>query len=480
MYILVHALRSVWRHRGRNALLGTVILAVIVASVIALMICSASSAIIDDYKARFSSEVQFKPNMQRLQEEARAESDNGLVTLSMPTIDADEYLAYGESEYLAGADYTASTGITLDDVEAVDADLGGGTGRMMVGGPASADASSGEEPMLFMESLRGGSFEEFDDGTRSLASGTFPAQTGEVIVSSELADLNGLEVGDTLTGTGELQHADEGERSTISYDLTVVGTYTDLTDAYADPNRQNAFTNRRNEVLTTYETVLQPYVAGTQGIAIAATFYLKSPDLLDEYTDEVRGKGLSDVFDVTTDEAAYDRIVGPVQGLQAVSVTFLVVVLAFGGTIIALLASIAVRERKYEIGVLRAIGMKKSRVGLGLWVETLTVTIIGTAGGFAIGALLAQPVANILLAGQIEAAESSAEAAANQPPGIGSMVGPSSATDAQPLDSLGLALDPTTIAQVAALALLLATLAGIVAVIRITRYEPIRILQERN
>ncbi|MFU2108463.1 FtsX-like permease family protein [Paenibacillus larvae] len=43
------------------------------------------------------------------------------------------------------------------------------------------------------------------------------------------------------------------------------------------------------------------------------------------------------------------------------SVTYIVIVLVLGAVILILLSSIAIRERKYEIGVLRAIGMKKGK-----------------------------------------------------------------------------------------------------------------------
>lgn len=477
MYILQNALRNLVRHKGRNALLGAMILVVIAASVIALMITSTSSAIIADYTDRFSSEVQFRPNMEKVREEAQANSTDGMVRMTMPSIDADEYLAYGESDYLADAVYTASTGITLAGITAVDAELGGGTGMMMMGGgPTDAAADA---PMQFMGSLQGGSFDEFEDGSRALAEGDFPEETGEVLVSTELAELNDIGVGDAITATGELRNEEEGIVQPIDYELTVVGTYDDLTEEYGEVPQQNAFTNRRNEVLTTYETVLQNYQSGLMGMRLQGTFFLESPDYLDEFTDEVREKGLADVFDVTTDSASYDRIVGPVEGLQSISWTFLIVVLSFGGVIIALLSSIAIRERKYEIGVLRAMGMKKWTVGFGLWFEILAVTLAATTIGLALGALVAQPVTNALLAGQVAAAQAAqSEAAGMQGPMM--MPGGDPAADAEPLTDLSVALTPLTVGQITALALVLATVAGIIAVTRITKYEPIKILQERN
>lgn len=487
MYILNNALANVWRHKGRNALLGAIILVVIAASVVALMISSTATSIIDDYKERFSAEVTFVPDMEKVREEAMAESEDGMVRMVMPTIDADQYLAFGESEHLADADFTASTGVVPEGLTPVAADLGGGSGMMTMGGGGPGESMFESEPMSFTASLQGNKLAEFDDGSRALAEGEMPDADGEALVSTELAELNDLSVGDTLHLAGELRNIDEGALEPIEYDVTVVGTYDDLTDEYGTSPQQNAFTNRRNEILTTYDTVLSNYVAGMQGMQVAATFYLEDPDLLDAFTEEVRAEGLADVFDVTTDSATYNAIVGPVEGLKSVSVTFMIVVLVFGGVIIALLSSIAIRERKYEIGVLRAMGMKKSAVGLGLWSEILAVTAACMLLGLAVGSLVAQPVTDVLLAGQIQAAEEAAAAAEAQGTGggMGMQMGPMGGAnqadpDAEPLADLAVALTPGTVGQIAAVSLGLATLAGLTSLGRITRYEPIKILSERN
>lgn len=485
MYILHNALANVWRHKGRNALLGAIILVVIAASVIALMISSTATSIIDDYKERFSAEVTFVPDMEKVREEAMAESTDGMVRMTMPTIDADQYLAFGESEHLADAAFTASTGVVPEDITPVAADLGGGSGMMAMGGGGGSMFES--EPMSFTASLQGDKFTEFDDGSRALADGELPDADGEALVSTELAELNDLAVGDTIHLDGELRNVDDGSLEPIEYEVTVVGTYDDLTDEYGTSQQQNAFSNRRNEILTTYDTVLENYVSGMQGMQVAATFYLQDPDLLDAFTQEVRAEGLPDLFEVTTDSATYNAIVGPVEGLKSVSVTFMIVVLVFGGVIIALLSSIAIRERKYEIGVLRAMGMKKSAVGVGLWAEILAVTAACLLLGLVVGSLVAQPVTDVLLADQIQAAEEAAAAAEEQGGGggTGMPMGPVGGAnqadpDAEPLSALAVALTPGTVGQIGGVALGLATLAGLVSLGRITRYEPIKILSERN
>lgn len=244
--------------------------------------------------------------------------------------------------------------------------------------------------------------------------------------------------------------------------------------------KENAFVNRRNEIITTFDTLAEKIISGMRGISVNATYYLKSPDMVDEFAAEVYAKGLSEIFDVTTDEASYEKVVGPVEGLRGISIAFCIVVVLFGAFIIALLSSIAIRERKYEIGVLRAMGMEKGKVILGLWTEMLVITAVCLALGLGAGTLAAQPVTNVLLTQQVEAAES-ANSQNNIPSGaVLTSNGSPQSNNIKPLDDLNISLDMLTLLEIIGIALLLSSLAALIATQRIAKYEPIKILMERN
>lgn len=195
--------------------------------------------------------------------------------------------------------------------------------------------------------------------------------------------------------------------------------------------------------------------------AVDAVFYLKSPELLEAFAAEVRGKGLPDGYKVDTDRDAYARMVTPLEGLQDISFTFLLIVLALGAAIMVLLSVIAVRERKYEIGVLRAMGMKKRKLAVGLGMEIIAITCVCYLFGMIAGWLLSQPISDVLLAGQQSAELMNAVAA-------------------QPLTSVKISVSPLTALEIFGVAILLASIAGIISVRQVTKYEPIKILMERN
>ena len=184
-----------------------------------------------------------------------------------------------------------------------------------------------------------------------------------------------------------------------------------------------------------------------RGAGMNAVFYLQSPELLSAFEKEMRLKGLPGDWSVYKDEAGYHKMVKPIENLKDVSLTFLIIVLVFGAAIMILLSIIAIRERKYEIGVLRAMGLKKKKVALCLWVETIAVTCVCFAIGILAGTALANPVSNALWTG-----------------------------DGQ----INIMLDWITILQILGVSILLASIAGAISVSRITKYEPIKILMERD
>ncbi len=96
------------------------------------------------------------------------------------------------------------------------------------------------------------------------------------------------------------------------------------------------------------------------------------------------------------------------------------------------------------------------------------------------GRLAAQPITNSLLAGQIKAAEAAEEQQSNEGMMLMGPMKASSTVDAEPLSDIDISMELGTVLQIIGIALLLTSLAGIISISRITKYEPIKILMERN
>jgi putative ABC transport system permease protein len=156
--------------------------------------------------------------------------------------------------------------------------------------------------------------------------------------------------------------------------------------------------------------------------------------------------------------------------------TFMIVVLVLGAIILVLLSSIAIRERKYEIGVLRAMGMKKAKVALGLWFEMIIITAFCLIIGIFAGSLAAQPISTGLLAQQEENTQNIQDSffAGRDLASLSRVV------NDDPITEIDVTLGIDTILQIMLISLLLASVAGLAAISTITKYEPIKILMERG
>lgn len=494
VYIVNNAIQNIFRNRGRNILIAIIILAIITTTVVALIINNTAGRIIDDYKTRFGSEVTISPDREKMRAQMQqsvqgssgGQPTRAMFNLSAVAIAPELYLDFGDSDLLKESVYSAQAGAVSDTLKAVDeeenSDMGSGT--IIVNGKEVDASAFRMATMRVIGNSNLDTMTEFIEGLRAVDEGRIYEKPGECVVSNEFADLNGLNLGDEI----EVQTAMAEESVTIK--MTVVGIYSDLTDATNGmTGMRNAGSNRRNEILTSFETLIN---AGNMdsisnsGINITAKFYLKSPDLLDAYRAELAAKGLDmDTYIVSADEAGYNTVVAPVESLKGVTWTFLVIVLVLGAVILILLSTIAIRERKYEIGVLRAMGMKKGKVALGLLTEMIVITAICLAVGLGAGMIASQPVSDILLEQQVEAAQSNNNMNGNfGNVTSGGMIynarmGGNPGSNVEALKEMEVGMTVATIIEIILISLLLAVTASVVGIVNVTRYEPMRILTER-
>ena len=468
MYILKNALKNLVRNKGRNLLLGLIIFALILATTIALVINTTTKGIIDDYKTRFGSRVTFEVDFDKLMSETKPNADGSISFPKAPEITPEQYMEFADSEHLKSCQMDMLGAVAFSDLQAVGANQNSG----IIGSIGGDEAGAAPQAKLIGYSDTN-HLPHFTDGLRKIIKGQLFQKENECLISSDFADLNSLQVGDSLSAT------DVMSGRTIT--LKVAGIYADATKATADLpsgsiSLEGSYGNRRNEILVSTDTMTGNFAVND--LSVNAEYELKSPELVGVFEEELRKKGLPAVYHVGTDEAGYNKIVAPVEGLSRISVTFLWVVLIVGGVILLFITAMAIRERKYEIGVLRAMGMKKLKVAVMLVAETLIITVICLAAGLGLGGALSQPVADTLIAGQVEAAQSEQEQG-----GInisGSINMGDAESDVTPLSKIDVSMTPEAILQIVLIAVILALLSSVSGVVFITKYEPMKILSERN
>lgn len=445
MYIIKNALVNIKRNKGRNILIGVIIIVIAAACAITLAIRESAEKIIASYEEQNKIEATISIDREAMMKEFRdsGKSQEEMINAfnGIANVTEDEVKKYGDSKYLESFYYTYDLSVNAKDIkEATDSLVKEtittktetttrtqrfGTGNFP-GMPPGANGNSGSRSTtskkttttktekIFNEKADAGAFNligynSYED-MKDFINGNYIITSGEVssdftsdtcVISEELATLNKLEVGNTITIV-------DPKDTSKTYILEVTGIYKENTDSSND--MANMFTSSANNIITNVGVVKKILEANNNLEAtITPTFIVKDSDSVEMFSNEVKEKGLSTYYQVTSNLADIENATESIKNVRIFATTFLIITLIIGGVVLVVINMINIRERKYEIGVLRTIGMKKRSVSFQFMFELLVVCIFGLLIGAGIGSFTSVPVANNLLANEIKNANSKYE-----------------------------------------------------------------------
>ena len=469
MYILKNAMKNLVRNKGRNILIAAVTLAIVIGTVVTLTINNASRRVIDDIRLDLGSRVEIGQSFM----EMRAAGFDPRTDLNH--IALEYFLAFAESEYIRHTIFSAEMFAWSDTFFAVsDPDMG----------TATRTHDDGSEWVVETMKLLGTSEPNNlpDFGAyREIVEGRMFNGLNEAIISEDIARLNNVSIGDVVNIQGSFA-------TDKVFNLEIVGIYSDHTQEFANPWMQmfGSFPsdNRRNEVLTSFDTIVAAGWENNAGLNMQNEYFLRNPDDLAAFEAQAREMGLPITYNVSINQAAFDRVTGPLAGMSSAALIFMIVVLILGAITLALISYMAVRERKYEVGVLRAMGMERSKIAFGMLTEAVMIAVICLVLGLGLGSITAQPIANGMLEGRVATEMATAEAQGDggrflMTGGQQQIIG-DDAAGYVPVSEIELSLGTDVIMQIVFITLALAALSGAIGVIIITKYEPLKILRERN
>jgi putative ABC transport system permease protein len=188
------------------------------------------------------------------------------------------------------------------------------------------------------------------------------------IVGTDLATKNKLKVGSTFTAW----------KTTI----TVVGIYdAGSTFANADALMPLA-TVQKLAAATNQITGATVVVNNINNVAAASTAITKK---------------LGSAADVTSTQATVQSQLAPLNSVKDIS-TYTLIGAVIGAAIILLLSMLMiVRERRREIGVLKALGATNRSVVSQFIAESTTFTVMGAIVGFIVGVIISSPITSALV-----------------------------------------------------------------------------------
>ena len=532
MYVLKNAFKSISRSKGRNILIGIIVLVIAISTCLGLSIRQAANNAKEEALENLTITAQISVDRNSMMKNMSEGTPSGESETTDSSFDKSAFaervqnidsLSIDELTTYAGADSVSDFYYTLtvsmngtDEFEPVDTstdseeessdtsessqmsdmpdreNMPGGEAGGKMGFAVGSMGEQGDFTVIGYSSDI--AMTDFINGTCRITDGTmFEEGTSELncVISDELASYNDLSVGDTITLTNP---NDEEE----TYTVTIVGTYENSQSTVSSSNMMGGFstsTDPANQIYLSYEALKS--ITTNLPEQISGTYVFASIQDYETFCEEVYDMGLSEDYIVSSSDVSnYEQSLLPLENLSQMALYFLIVVLGIGAVVLIVLNIFSVRERKYEVGVLTAIGMKKSKVSLQFMLETFVVTVIAIILGGIIGAASSVPVTNSLLASQIEAENTQSNeqsAAFGRAPSGGDTSDanmPGANRESEPtglkaqaisyVSEVNSATDITVLLQLLGIGILLTVTASMTSIIFIMRYDPLKILSNRD
>jgi putative ABC transport system permease protein len=253
----------------------------------------------------------------------------------------------------------------------------GKTARRFAGAGTTLLPGSPGEPVSVVGTNEPAAPSSIGASTLTIVAGQAIDGTGnsdDAMVSTTMAKRNHLQVGSTFSAYGAV--------------LTVKAIFESDTDNGNDTvivplATEQRLSHRDNEVLSAVATV-------------------DSLTNLSAVTGEIT-MTLGPAADVTSDIAQADRALAPLNNVKSLSLFSLYGAVGTAAIIIFLIMVMTVRERKREVGILKAIGGSNGRIMCQFMTEALTFSVLGGAAGLLAGALAASSITSSLVSNNANA-----------------------------------------------------------------------------
>lgn len=514
MYILKNALKSIQRSKGRSILIGIIIIVIAVSSCVSLSIKNAATKAQQEGLNALSITGQISLERQKIMEKAKADgTDIRSLIQTYSELTIDELVKYSKAESTKDFYYVLTSSInasgTLQPVDTSSSTSSSTTNNNKNQQPKGNNGPLGGMGNQGDFTIRGynshSAMTSFVTGISKVTDGTiFNEITSDMvcIINNELATLNNLKVNDRITLANP-------NVNTETYEFTIIGIYTNTsTDTNTNNMQFSTAQDPSNQIYTSYNTLkavteksasaattstnskngkinttaLRNQVVGTYVFADVAKF--------EEFKTQVKALGLADYYSVNSNDVTnYKKSLLPLKDLNDFATTMLLIVLLIGGIILVVFNMFNIRERKFEVGVLTAIGMKKGKVALQFILELFIVTLIAIIIGTAVGSIVSVPVANSMLKNQITSQQTQLQQKDENFGKQGQKNNLKQAMNTQKglrnqainyITDINATINFKVVLQLLGIGILLTIISSLAAVVFVLRYEPLKILSERT
>ena len=122
-----------------------------------------------------------------------------------------------------------------------------------------------------------------------------------------------------------------------------------------------------------------------------------SIDTISGVSDAIKAKIGSDKVDIVSQQDSANQAIAPLENIKTISLYSLIGALVAGAVIILMTMMMIVRERRREIGVLKAIGSSNVGIMMQFTAESLALTLLSSVVGIILGFAFSNPVLKVLV-----------------------------------------------------------------------------------
>ena len=424
------------------------------------------------------------------QQSEQSESDGPPQFTSTP-ISLDDAESIAALDHVKSYNYSVSASANAEDFDIIESSTstddssdteteqapGGDQGR---GGMVQAD-------LTVNGTLTSDEAESFSDGEAEIVDGRgieeSDAGSNVAVIEQTLAEENDLEVGDTIN----ISSASDED---TTQELEIVGIY-ETSSAGSDQAMNFSFLNP-------YNTIYVPYTAANTlkgedytDTVESVTYQMDDAENIDAFIAAAEKTDVDfDVYQLDANDDLYQQMVGPIENVASFAKNIVYLVTIAGAIILALIVMLSIRERKYEMGVLMAIGEKKWKLAGQFITEIVVIAIVAVGLSSIFGNPIANVLGNQLLDQQTTASAETTTTSMQQGPGGGGGPmgggGPGQAVSdafSQPseaISSLNINVTWENILILGGIGLAVAIIAALIPSISILRLQPKNILTKQE
>lgn len=405
---------SLKRKPSRTAILTLIFFMMANLVLAAFIIKSAVSAQMNYAKSTLGGTVSIQPDMDTIRENQKTEMEKGgdpsemFKEMDRPSVSVNtaNEIATSYTDYIKDYSYEVSASANANGLETVETKkggMGGGMGGGLPGGKNFGQSSDSDATLDSDITISGINAYAYISGvqneTITIKDGTYfdEDSTDSAMISYEFANLNSLNVGDTITIKNIYTESD--------ITLTIIGVY-DSSEERANANLIYMNTETAAKFLSD-----EDYNEGNYDVD-NVNFYMTNSDNAEEFVNKINSEFTElaeNNLKVAVDTSEYDSISGSIESVGGFANTILVIVIVAAVIIVTLIVTINVKDRRYEIGVLMSLGANKKNVVGQIASELLIVGTMGFALASVTGTVFAGTLGNAILDSQTSSSKAQSE-----------------------------------------------------------------------